>query len=254
MKKVQVLENKTEYINISKDTKINIKANLDANLVLDITQNAKVVINIEENSHVNLLVLSYLNTDIDINILANLNRYANLNYIGGFLNDQTNLKTVISLNEEYAEAKIDSLIISHKNQDQKAYYEIINNAPLTNGNIYVTGISKNSGKIKVDGIGQINKGMHKSNNQQSLVGLISDEAVIEMNPYLLIDEYDVKAGHGASVGQIDESILYYMMSRGIRRNDAELTYIKGMVKPFLELIFDSKLKENFADVVWGELK
>ena len=60
--------------------------------------------------------------------------------------------------------------------------------------------------------------MKNSNAYQSLKGIIgSDRAVIEVNPILLIDEYDVKAGHGATIGKLDEFSLYYLMSRGLNR-------------------------------------
>ena len=42
-----------------------------------------------------------------------------------------------------------------------------------------------------------------------------DEKARDANPILLIDEDDVMAGHAASVGRVDPTQLYYLMSRGI---------------------------------------
>ena len=94
--------------------------------------------------------------------------------------------------------------------------------------------------------------MHQSNNFQHLTGIISDDATIEMNPYLLIDEHDVIAGHGATVGQIDEEVIYYMMSRGIPEEKARLIYIEGLIAPFVNEIFDKDLCESFNQQIWGE--
>ena len=61
---------------------------------------------------------------------------------------------------------------------------------------------------------KIEKGMKNSNAFQTLKGIItSDQAIVEVNPILLIDEYDVKAGHGATIGKIEERILYYLNMR-----------------------------------------
>jgi len=50
-------------------------------------------------------------------------------------------------------------------------------------------------------------------------------------PMLLIDENDVmRCGHAASVGKLDENQIYYLMSRGIRRTQAQLMIIWGYLQ------------------------
>ena len=51
--------------------------------------------------------------------------------------------------------------------------------------------------------------------------MLSDEARGDANPILLIEEFEVTAGHAASAGQLDEQQLYYLMSRGLPRQEAE---------------------------------
>ncbi len=51
--------------------------------------------------------------------------------------------------------------------------------------------------------------------QSNRVLLLSDDAVIDTKPQLEIYADDVKCTHGATVGQIDETALYYLRSRGI---------------------------------------
>ena len=81
-------------------------------------------------------------------------------------------------------------------------------------------IANANGKVILNGVEKILKGMKNSNAYQSLKGIIaSDEATIEVNPILLIDEYDVKAGHGATIGKLDENSLYYLMSRGLDKKN-----------------------------------
>ncbi|HHT55050.1 MAG TPA: Fe-S cluster assembly protein SufD, partial [Acholeplasma sp.] len=77
-----------------------------------------------------------------------------------------------------------------------------------------------------------------------------DEAIIEVNPILLIEEYDLKAaGHAATVGKLDEEMLFYLQSRGIPRKDAEKLIINGFIKPVIDEIKNDELKEKFVNLV-----
>ena len=64
--------------------------------------------------------------------------------------------------------------------------------------------------------------MESSKNMQAIViwttilkelFLIQNQLIT--NPILEIDEYDVVAGHGASVGDVSQEEIYYLMSRGL---------------------------------------
>jgi Fe-S cluster assembly protein SufD len=50
--------------------------------------------------------------------------------------------------------------------------------------------------------------------------LLSDEAQIDTKPQLEIYADDVKCTHGATIGQIDETALFYLRSRGIDEQGA----------------------------------
>jgi Fe-S cluster assembly protein SufD len=51
--------------------------------------------------------------------------------------------------------------------------------------------------------------------------LLSTEAQIDTKPQLEIFADDVKCTHGATIGQIEESELFYLRSRGIPESDAK---------------------------------
>ena len=75
---------------------------------------------------------------------------------------------------------------------------------------------------------KIENGSTKSNGQQTeRVLMLSPKARGDANPILLIDEDDVKAGHAATVGQVNQEQVYYMMSRGIPRKEAERLIISA---------------------------
>ena len=59
--------------------------------------------------------------------------------------------------------------------------------------------------------------------------LLSDSALVNTNPQLEINADDVKCTHGATVGQLDEEMIFYMRSRGIGLEHARKLLIDGFV-------------------------
>ena len=64
--------------------------------------------------------------------------------------------------------------------------------------------------------------------------LLSEEAEMRTQPQLEIYADDVKATHGASTGQLDESALFYMQQRGIDPGHARQLLIGAFMKEILE--------------------
>lgn len=64
--------------------------------------------------------------------------------------------------------------------------------------------------------------------------LLSEEAEMRTQPQLEIYADDVKATHGASTGQLDESALFYMQQRGIDPERARQLLIGAFMKEILE--------------------
>ncbi|MEO7775643.1 MAG: SufD family Fe-S cluster assembly protein, partial [Steroidobacteraceae bacterium] len=62
-----------------------------------------------------------------------------------------------------------------------------------------------------------------ANCRQSLKGLIAaEQAEIDLRPELEINTNEVQASHGATTGALDETALFYLLSRGLDRDTARL--------------------------------
>ena len=72
--------------------------------------------------------------------------------------------------------------------------------------------------------------------------LLSETAEMRTRPQLEIYADDVKATHGASTGQLDESALFYMQQRGIDKQKARQLLIGAFMKEVIETISDEKNK------------
>ncbi len=89
--------------------------------------------------------------------------------------------------------------------------------------------------------------------QQNQSVLLSQKAEINSRPQLKIWADDVKCTHGATVGQLDQEALFYMLSRGISREDAQVLLVKafagevlaalpaGAIRDAVEAVVDTKL-------------
>lgn len=75
--------------------------------------------------------------------------------------------------------------------------------------------------------------------------LLSEEAEIFAKPELEIFADDVVCGHGATFGALDEESLFYLMSRGIEKSEAQAMLIRG----FLDELFDPIEDENLQSAL-----
>jgi FeS assembly protein SufD len=103
--------------------------------------------------------------------------------------------------------------------------------------VLVRGALKDASNCIFNARTKIEHGASKADGEQTQrVLMLSDKARGDANPILLIDEYDVIAGHAASVGRVDQNQLYYLMSRGIRKETAEKLIVEGFLEPVVELL------------------
>jgi len=79
--------------------------------------------------------------------------------------------------------------------------------------------------------------------------LLSDAAVMRTQPQLEIYADDVKASHGASTGQLDESALFYMQQRGIDVATGRRMLVAAFMKDILEQISDETIREDLLQTI-----
>lgn len=73
---------------------------------------------------------------------------------------------------------------------------------------------------------------------------LTDDARMYARPQLEIYADDVKCGHGATVGQLDETALFYMRARGIAEREGRLLLMFAFVNEVIDSISIEPLKER----------
>jgi Fe-S cluster assembly protein SufD len=143
-----------------------------------------------------------------------------------------------------------TVTVGRGEQKQNFTTSIIHHGKHSEGYILKHGVVKESASSIFNGIGKIEHGASKSNAEQSSrVLILSEKARGDANPILLIDEDDVTAGHAASVGRVDPLQLYYLMSRGIPKVEAERLVIHGFLAPVVNELPIEGVKKQLVEVI-----
>ena len=150
-------------------------------------------------------------------------------------------------------SELKSVVVGTNDQKINLTSKIVQYGLETDGYILKHGVMRDQSSTVFNGIGHIKHGGTKSvANQESRVLMLSKNARGDVNPILLIDEDDVEAGHAASVGRVDPEQLYYLMSRGISRHEAERLVIHGFLDPVVRELPIKDVKAQLREVI--ELK
>jgi FeS assembly protein SufD len=85
--------------------------------------------------------------------------------------------------------------------------------------------------------------------EEEVVLLLSDDVKADSIPALMCTEDDVIGEHGASIGQLDEDRLFYLMSRGMDEQAAKLLVIQSSFREIIENIVDEEIKQASIEAV-----
>jgi Fe-S cluster assembly protein SufD len=105
-----------------------------------------------------------------------------------------------------------------------------------------------NGKVYVEKEAQKTNAFQKSNNI-----LLSDKATINAKPQLEIFADDVKCSHGCTVGQLDETALFYMQQRGIPKKEAKALLMYAFSNAVIESIKIPELKKRITAIIANKL-
>lgn len=120
----------------------------------------------------------------------------------------------------------------------------------TTSDTYARGVVGGGAKAVYRGMIKIQRGAHGSAADQNGHAMLLDNGShADAIPGLEIDADDVTAGHGATVGQVDEEQLFYLMARGIPREEARRMIIRGFFERQLGKVKSRSTREAFWSVI-----
>ncbi len=105
-----------------------------------------------------------------------------------------------------------------------------------------------NGKVIVEKEAQKTNAFQANNNI-----LVSDKATINTKPQLEIFADDVKCSHGCTIGQLDESAMFYLRSRGIPEKEAKALLMYAFSNNVLSSVKIPEMKQRINKIIANKL-
>jgi Fe-S cluster assembly protein SufD len=171
-----------------------------------------------------------------------------MNY-GNSMSDTT---SILKGNGSVSDAKV--ICVGTEDQKLNLTTRAVHIGKNSSSDMITRAVMRDQSTAIINGITKIEKGATGTNGQQTeKVLMLSPKARGDANPILLIDEDDVKAGHAASVGQVNPDQVHYLMSRGITKAEAERLIIYGFLAPVVSEIPLKNIEEQLQRLVERKL-
>lgn len=118
-------------------------------------------------------------------------------------------------------------------------------------NIVARGVLTDTSHIVYRGGGHVNDGAKGCTTYQSEKALLlTDDAHHDTIPGLFIHDSEVAgAGHAATVGQLDEAQIFYLMTRGLTRAQASRMIVRGFIGPVVDHITSDAVRAQVERLV-----
>lgn len=210
--KIQLKKNEQRELELASFSDLNLELEDDANLVLklanfDNAQNLKITANLGQNANLDVVFADFSNSDISV-------------------------KTQINLNKEGARCTWHLATLSNADFKKKFDISFTHYVGHTFALMDNYGVARGKSEIVFSGINHIKEHAKGSETAQNAKIIVFDpDARGTASPILKIDENDVKASHGAVVGQLNEDHMFYLMSRGLTREESRALITIGYLEP-----------------------
>lgn len=128
-------------------------------------------------------------------------------------------------------------------------------APSTTSDLLFKGALVDRSRSVWQGMIYVAPGAQKTDGYQANRNLIlSKHARADSIPGLEILADDVRCTHGATVGQLEQEPVFYLMSRGLPRHDAERLVVDGFFAPIMERIPFEDVRARFAQMIDDKMR
>ena len=243
--------------------------------------NQKIIINVEENSKLDLIIYSinlnsvpiFLNTSnfflvekygllklFSINDLNNNDLNYNLNQVnvkenGIFENFILSCSSAFFKNdiqcilkENHSSGFINGAILAQNNKHHEIKTNINHIGQNTKSYQKIKSVLNKNSKAIFQGKVHVDSNAQKTDGYQLSKAIILDQdSEFDSKPELEIYADDVKCTHGSTSGSLDEDAIFYLMSRGLSRFKAKKLLIKGFLVDAIETITNDEIKKYYLN-------
>ena len=243
-----IVINRDSYVVISdeiqaKDIKVNI-LNCKATVVIigqclvkefNFVNSDVILIEIINDNKIKELTINNTSSVVEYNVIDLSNTNINYDMISNSVSDGSD--TCVNIASVCYKEKNKNYVIKTLNKKRNTVHEV---------NCF--GIVKDNSILNCDVSSFIEKGAKKSIvRQNSNILLFDEKSLGKSNPILLIEENDVKASHGSSIGKVDDETMFYLCSRGLTKSEATNLICLGKIEHLIKKIEDQSIREKLIN-------
>jgi len=170
-----------------------------------------------------------------------------MEWVDGNIGSKVTMKyPAVWMTGPYAKGEVLSVAFAGENQFQDTGAKMTHMAPHTSSNIVSKSVARAGGRAAYRGLVQVNQNAHHSTSNVECDALLVDNiSRSDTYPYNDIRNDHVTLGHEATVSQVSEEQLFYLMSRGSAEEEAMAMIVRGFVEPIAkELPMEYALELN----------
>ncbi|MEZ2121275.1 MULTISPECIES: Fe-S cluster assembly protein SufB [unclassified Corynebacterium] len=172
---------------------------------------------------------------------------ATMEWVDGNIGSKVTMKyPAVWMTGPHAKGEVLSVAFAGEGQFQDTGAKMVHMAPHTSSNIVSKSVARSGGRAAYRGLVQINTNAHHSTSNVECDALLVDNiSRSDTYPYNDIRNDHVSLGHEATVSQVSEDQLFYLMSRGVAQDEAMAMIVRGFVEPIAkELPMEYALELN----------
>ena len=190
------------------------------------------------DDHTKSNLLGYNYYESGLNSIINVDNFNyessfNKNFIEVDLNQTGGETTINALNLTKNNEHVDNNILINHNSEHCTSFQNVRN------------ILQNKSTCVFNGKVIVADGAQKTDSNQSNKNLLlSKEATAHSNPQLEIYADDVQCGHGSTTGALDKDSIFYLQTRGIRKEKATQILIKAFAHEVIKQFSNDTIKDE----------
>lgn len=124
-----------------------------------------------------------------------------------------------------------ALYVGRGSTSLKTKLNIIHRLPGLQSRVHIKAVVFDSARFDFEGVLRIDRGATGCDTYLKVDCLVVGEnACARAVPSLEIQESEVKGGHGATIGYLDEMMIHYLNARGIGRNECEKLLVDAFIQ------------------------
>ena len=164
---------------------------------------------------------------------ALVEKNGSIEWISGSFGSKVSMLYPMSiLKGEGARAEFTGITFAGKGQNLDTGTKVVHAAPYTSSTVNTKSISKSGGTAVYRGSVKVAAGAHHSKSTISCESLMLDDiSRSDTIPVLDIGNDEVEISHEAKIGKISDEVIFYLMSRGIREEEAKAMIVRGFAEP-----------------------